>query len=299
MSQSVTTESNLKQSAAAERKKIRKERLAQLRKNKAFIVGASILGFWVLCALIGQLLVRIDPNALGYLNGVETDLAPNGTNWFGTDGDGRDVFSRVIVGSRPIIVMATSATVLGTTLGASIGLVSGYLKGWFDIVVMRILDAISALPVLVLALLALSAVGGSSSIVTICIIGFVFTPIIARTVRAAVLNEAELDYVAAAKLRTERMPHILFKEILPNVLPPIIVEFTVRLGYAVFAIATLSFLGVGVELGSPNWGSQVADNYNLIFSGTWWSTIFPAAAIATLAIGINLIADGVTEAFEL
>lgn len=293
------TTATLKQSAAAERKKIRKERFAQLRKNKAFIVGAGILTFWVLCALIGKFLVRIDPDELGFLNGVETDLAPNATNWFGTDSNGRDVFSRVIVGSRPIIVMATLATVLGTALGASIGLVSGYLKGWFDVIVMRILDAISAMPVLVLALLALSAVGGSSSIVTVFIIGFVFTPIIARTVRAAVLSESELDYVAAAKLRTERMPHILFKEILPNVLPPIIVEFTVRLGYAVFAIATLSFLGVGVELGSPNWGSQVADHYNLIFSGVWWSTIFPAGAIATLAIGINLIADGVTEAFEL
>ncbi len=293
------TTATLKQSAAAERKKIRKERFAQLRKNKAFIVGAGILTFWVLCALIGKFLVRIDPDELGFLNGVETDLAPNATNWFGTDSNGRDVFSRVIVGSRRIIVMATLATVLGTALGASIGLVSGYLKGWFDVIVMRILDAISAMPVLVLALLALSAVGGSSSIVTVFIIGFVFTPIIARTVRAAVLSESELDYVAAAKLRTERMPHILFKEILPNVLPPIIVEFTVRLGYAVFAIATLSFLGVGVELGSPNWGSQVADHYNLIFSGVWWSTIFPAGAIATLAIGINLIADGVTEAFEL
>ena len=293
------TTATLKQSAAAERKKIRKERFAQLRKNKAFIVGAGILTFWVLCALIGEFVVRIDPDELGFLNGVETDLAPNATNCFGTDSNGRDVFSRVIVGSRPIIVMATLATVLGTALGASIGLVSGYLKGWFDVIVMRILDAISAMPVLVLALLALSAVGGSSSIVTVFIIGFVFTPIIARTVRAAVLSESELDYVAAAKLRTERMPHILFKEILPNVLPPIIVEFTVRLGYAVFAIATLSFLGVGVELGSPNWGSQVADHYNLIFSGVWWSTIFPAGAIATLAIGINLIADGVTEAFEL
>ena len=118
MSLTSTTHSTLKQSAAAERKKIRKERLAQLRKNKAFIVGASILGFWILCALIGQFLVRVDPNALGYLNGVETDLAPNGANWFGTDSDGRDVFSRVIVGSRPIIVMATLATVLGTVLGA-------------------------------------------------------------------------------------------------------------------------------------------------------------------------------------
>ena len=291
--------STLKQSAAAERQKIRRERLDQLRRNKAFIVGVLILGFWTLCALFGHLLVRINPDELGYLIGVENDLAPNATNWFGTDSNGRDVFSRVIVGSRPIMVMASLATVLGTLAGASIGLVAGYLKGWFDTIIMRILDAISAMPVLVLALLALSAFDGSSTVVTICIIGFVFTPIIARTVRAAVLSEAELDYVAAAKLRTERMPHILFKEILPNVLPPIIVEFTVRLGYAVFAIATLSFLGVGVEIGSPNWGSQVADHYNLIFSGIWWSTIFPAGAIATLAIGINLIADGITEAFEL
>ena len=293
------TSNSLRQSAAQERAKIRKERLAQLKRNKAFIVGTSILVFWILCALIGHLLVRINPDELGYLYGVENDLAPNATNWFGTDSNGRDVFSRVIVGSRPIIVMASLATILGTLLGASIGLVTGYLKGWFDVIVMRILDAISAMPVLVLSLLALSAFDGSSTLITICIIGFVFTPIIARTVRAAVLSEAELDYVAAAKLRTERMPHILFKEILPNVLPPIIVEFTVRLGYAVFAIATLSFLGVGVELGSPNWGSQVAEHYNLIFSGTWWSTLFPAGAIATLAIAINLIADGITEAFEL
>ena len=172
-------------------------------------------------------------------------------------------------------------------------------SGKFDLIVMRILDAISALPVLILALLALAAVGGSSEIVTIFIIGFVFSPIIARTVRATVLGEAELDYVAAAKLRTEKTRHILFVEILPNVLPPIVVEFTIRLGYAVFAIATLSFLGVGVELGSPNWGSQVSENYVGIFSNIWWSTVFPAGAIATLAIGINLLADGIMESFEL
>ena len=211
---------------------------------------------------------------------------------------GRDVFSRVIVGARPVLVMAFLATVIGTVLGTAIGLVTGYFKGWIDVIVMRILDAISALPVLVIALLALAAVGGSSQPVTILIIGFVFTPIIARTVRAAVLPEAELDYVAAARLRTERARHILAVEILPNVLPPIIVEFTVRLGYAVFAIATLGFLGVGVQLGSPNWGSQVAENYGRIFADNWWSTTFPATAIATLAIAINLVADGIVESFE-
>ena len=287
---------SLKHTAAQERRTMRKERIAVLRSNKAFVAGVILVGFWILCAIVGNWVVPQRPE---FLDMMMTDLPPSGAHWFGTDSLGRDVFARVIVGSREILVMASLATVIGTVCGSAIGLVTGYFKGRLDLIVMRILDAISALPVLVIALLALSAVGGSSAVITVLIIGFVFTPIIARTVRAAVLGESELDYVAAARLRTEKTSYILFNEILPNVLPPIIVEFTIRLGYAVFAIATLSFLGVGVALGSPNWGSQVAENYSGIFIDTWWSTIFPAAAIATLAIGINLIADSVMEAFEL
>ena len=275
---------------------MREERFALLRRNPAFILGTVLVTIWVFAAIFGEFLVPIKPEELDFM---ATDMGPSSAHWFGTDALGRDVFSRVVVGSRPIIVMAFCATILGTVVGTTIGLLAGYFKGKFDLIVMRILDAISALPVLILALLALAAVGGSSEVVTIFIIGFVFSPIIARTVRATVLGEAELDYVAAAKLRTEKTRHILFVEILPNVLPPIVVEFTIRLGYAVFAIATLSFLGVGVELGSPNWGSQVSENYVSIFTSLWWATVFPAGAIATLAIGINLLADGIMESFEL
>ena len=275
---------------------MREERFALLRRNPAFILGTVLVTIWVFAAIFGEFLVPIKPEELDFM---ATDMGPSSAHWFGTDALGRDVFSRVVVGSRPIIVMAFCATILGTVVGTTIGLLAGYFKGKFDLIVMRILDAISALPVLILALLALAAVGGSSEVVTIFIIGFVFSPIIARTVRATVLGEAELDYVAAAKLRTEKTQHILFVEILPNVLPPIVVEFTIRLGYAVFAIATLSFLGVGVELGSPNWGSQVSENYVSIFTSLWWATVFPAGAIATLAIGINLLADGIMESFEL
>ena len=275
---------------------MRAERFALLRRNPAFILGTVLVTIWVFAAIFGEFLVPIKPEELDFM---ATDMGPSSAHWFGTDALGRDVFSRVVVGSRPIIVMAFCATILGTVVGTTIGLLTGFFKGKFDLIVMRILDAISALPVLILALLALAAVGGSSEVVTIFIIGFVFSPIIARTVRATVLGEAELDYVAAAKLRTEKTQHILFVEILPNVLPPIVVEFTIRLGYAVFAIATLSFLGVGVELGSPNWGSQVSENYVSIFTSLWWATVFPAGAIATLAIGINLLADGIMESFEL
>ena len=275
---------------------VTQERIAVLRKNKAFVAGSSILIFWIICAIFGKLIARYEIDQMDF---EATYAAPSGKYWFGTDGLGQDIFSRVIIGSRLIILIAFSATALGTAVGASIGLIAGYLKGTFDMILMRILEAISAIPVIIVALLAIAAVGGSSTIITILIIGFIFAPNVARTIRAAVLAEAEYEYVAAAKLRSEKISHILFKEILPNVMPTLIVEFTVRLGYAIFAVATLSFLGAGVEAGSPDWGTQVADTWSLIFSNTYWPTLFPAIAIASLAVSINLISDGLLEVFEL
>jgi peptide/nickel transport system permease protein len=275
---------------------VTQERLAVLRKNKAFVAGSSILIFWIICAIFGKLIARYEIDQMDF---EATYAAPSGKYWFGTDGLGQDIFSRVIIGSRLIILIAFSATALGTAVGASIGLIAGYLKGTFDMILMRVLEAISAIPVIIVALLAIAAVGGSSTIITILIIGFIFAPNVARTIRAAVLAEAEYEYVAAAKLRSEKISHILFKEILPNVMPTLIVEFTVRLGYAIFAVATLSFLGAGVEAGSPDWGTQVADTWSLIFSNTYWPTLFPAIAIASLAVSINLISDGLLEVFEL
>ena len=277
-------------------KQIQRERLKLLRGNKAFIVGSFILAFWVICAVFGEKIARYPINQMDF---EATYAPPSGKFWFGTDQLGQDIFSRVIVGARLIVVISFLATVLGAAVGTSIGLAAGYFKGIFDMIVMRILEAISAIPVIIIALLAVASVGRSSPILTILIIGFIFAPNIARTVRAAVLGEAELEYVAAARLRTERTPHILFREVLPNVLPPLIVEFTVRLGYAIFAVATLSFLGAGVETGSPDWGTQVAETWALIFSNTWWPTLFPALAIASLAVSINLISDALLEVFEI
>ena len=277
-------------------KQIRNERFTVLRKNKAFIVGSTILSIWLLCAIFGSALAPYGVNEMDF---EATYAPPSGKYWFGTDQLGQDIFSRVIIGARLIIVISFLATALGTVVGASIGLAAGYFKGIFDMIVMRILEAISAIPVIIIALLAVASVGRSSPVITVFIIGFIFAPNIARTVRAAVLGEAELEYVAAARLRTERTPHILFREVLPNVLPPLIVEFTVRLGYAIFAVATLSFLGAGVETGSPDWGTQVAETWALIFSNTWWPTLFPALAIASLAVSINLISDALLEVFEI
>jgi peptide/nickel transport system permease protein len=291
-----STSSTIASKSNLERQTIRRERIRLVLKDKTFLVGALILGFWVVLAIFGTV---IAPKGAGDQDFNFVSQSPSSDFLFGTDANGRDIFSRVILGTRLIVVMAFSATILGTILGTSLGLATGYFKGKFDMIVMRLVEAISAIPVLIIALLAIAALEGRSPTLTVIVIGFVFTPNIARTVRAAVLGESELEYVAAARLRTERTRHILFREILPNVLPPIIVEFTVRLGYAIFAIATLSFLGAGVEYGSPNWGSQIAENWGNIYSNVWWPTAFPALAIASLAVSVNLISDSLLEIFEL
>jgi peptide/nickel transport system permease protein len=272
----------------------RRERLHLLVRSKTFLAGALLLGFWVFCALFGRLIAPESPFATDILAKL---ASPSGDHWFGTDNLGRDVFSRVLAGARDILIVAPLATLLGTALGTALGLVTGYFRGLVDDVLMRLVDAFLALPVVILGLLALVALG-PSRLTVIVVIGVVFAPIIARTVRAAVLSERELEYVAAARLRNERAPYIMFAEILPNVAAPILVEFTVRLGYAIFAIATLSFLGFGIQPPAPDWGLQIFEHYGLISGGFWWPTLFPALAIATLVVGVNLIADGITHVFE-
>jgi peptide/nickel transport system permease protein len=271
-----------------------KERLALLRRSKSFIAGAIIVGFWVLCAIFGELMVPKDPLASDPINDL---IAPSADNWFGTDKLGRDVFSRVITGARDILIVAPLAVILATVIGTALGLVTGYFRGFVDDALSRMIEAILALPTIIMALLVMVALGPSKTTL-ILTIGILFAPIIARTVRAAVLTERELEYVAAARLRNERTPYVLFGEILPNVMGPIIVEFTVRLGYAIFVAAGLSFLGFGIPPPAPDWGVQVFESYGVISGGFWWPVLFPSLAIATLVIGVNLIADGVASAFE-
>ncbi|MGI9094242.1 MAG: ABC transporter permease [Thermoleophilaceae bacterium] len=270
------------------------ERLALLKRSKSFIVGAMIVGFWALCAIFGELVVPKDPLASDPINDL---IAPSADNWLGTDKLGRDVFARVIVGARDILIVAPLATILATVVGTALGLVTGYFRGTVDDVLSRIIEAFLALPVIIMGLLVAVALG-PSKITLILTIGILFAPTISRTVRAAVLTERELEYVSAARLRNERTPYILFGEILPNVMGPIIVEFTVRLGYAIFTAAGLSFLGFGIPPPAPDWGLQVSEHYGLISGGFWWPVLFPSLAIATLVIGVNLIADGVASAFE-
>jgi peptide/nickel transport system permease protein len=258
-------------------------------RRPTFLAGAAILVFWVVCALFSGAIAPHDPLAQELL---ATNQAPSAAHWFGTDQLGRDVLSRVIAGSRTILIIAPLATLLGTVAGTAIGLLMGYLGGVVDIVVSRLVEAVLALPLLIVAFIFVVALGPSPAVI-IVVVGFVFTPLIARTVRSAVLVESQLDYLSSARLLGEKAPHIMFVEILPNVLPTILVEFTVRLGYAIFTVATLSFLGFGVQPPTPDWGADIAANYGVLPAGYWWMTLFPALAIASLVIAINLVTDSI------
>ncbi|HEY2551466.1 MAG TPA: ABC transporter permease [Streptosporangiaceae bacterium] len=275
--------------AAGSARRVRREQTGQLLRSPTFIVGALILLWWVACAVGGRSFSAYNP-----VNGslAQFNAPPSAAHWFGADSLGRDVLSRVLAGARDILIIAPLATLLGTTVGTVLGLITGYYRGAVDSVIGRIVDAGLALPVVITAFLFIVALG-PTTLTLIVVIGFVFALLIARTVRTAVLQERDLDYVAAARLRDESGARIMFAEILPNVFGPILVEFTVRLGYAIFTIATLSFLGFGIRPPTPDWGGDIAGSYQYLAAGYWWETLFPALAIASLVVAVNLIADSV------
>jgi peptide/nickel transport system permease protein len=277
--------------APSRRARARELRRALLR-SKTTIVGAAIVGFWILDAILWRALAPYDPQASLF----QPSVGPNATTFFGTDDLGRDVFSRVLAGASSVLAVAPAATALGMAGGIVIGLVSGYHRGLLDDVIMRGVDAMLAFPLVILAILVLATFGPSTFNV-ILVIGIVFTPLVARTVRSAVLQERERDYVAAARLRGDNRLYIMFGEILPNITGPIVVEATIRFGYAIFTSATLSFLGLGIQQPSPDWGLTIALARGSVAIQPWVA-LFPALALATLVVGVNLLADGLKWALE-
>ena len=272
----------------------RHETLLALARSKTFVVGILIVGFWIFWVIAGSSLTPHDPLA----QSPSVLARPFGHYWFGTDTLGRDVFSRVLAGARGVMTVAPLAMLLGVTGGTVLGLITGYYRGVVDEGISRVIDAFLALPLIVIAVTVITAVG-QSTVTLVIVIGVVFMPLVARTVRAAVLAERDLDYVQAAKLRGEHALYIMFVEILPNIMGPIIVEATVRLGYAIFAVAGLTFLGFGVQPPSPDWALQISENYSLLAGGSyWWTVLFPALAVASLIVGVNLIADGLRQVLD-
>lgn len=261
---------------------------AQLLRRPTFIISVVILGFWVVAPIV---LAILGLDGLNRTGGVNTP--PGAGHLFGTDNLGRDVFIRTLAGAGPILTIAPAATAIATVVGAAMGLAAGYFRGIVDDLLMRSFDILHALPGII-AILLVTAAFGRSPVTIMIAIGIFFAPIIARTVRSAVFVETGKQYVESARSQGESTWRILFVELLPNIAPTLIVEATIRLGFAVFASAGLSFLGLGAQPPSPDWGLVVSQN-RIFIQTAWWSVTFPALAIMTLVVAVNLIADNLRE----
>ncbi|HZN20454.1 MAG TPA: ABC transporter permease [Micromonosporaceae bacterium] len=248
--------------------------------------SAAVVAAWVVCAAFWPDLVPYDPD----LQAPADRFLPPGTDhWLGTDHYGRDVLSRLVAGARPVLVVAPLAALLSVAAGTALGLLAGAVRGWFDGLVMRLLDAVVVFPVIIAAVLFIALLGRSAPVLVL-VIAAAFVPLVTRSVRAATLVEREKPYVEAARLRGEPLWSLVARELLPNVRGTVLVEATTRLGDAVFAAATLSFLGLGQPPGSPDWGSSVADN-RLWVQLAPWTVLAPALAIGSLVVAVALLTD--------
>ena len=256
-------------------------------------IGTTIVLLFIFVALFGPLIAPYEANE--QIAG-EVREPPSTSHLFGTDRLGRDVFSRVVLGARDIFALAGLGTLLAVIIGTTFGLSSGYLGGFFDEGLMRLFDSLLAMPALLLALLLLGTVGPSRNSVLIVIV-IVYTPIVARVVRSVVLSVKSKGFVEVARTQGEPLPRILYKEIFPSVTPALTVEAALRFSYAIFLVASLGFLGVGVQPPKPDWGLMVNEARPEV-SQAPWSLFFPAAAIALVVIGVNLAADGLKRVLQ-
>ncbi len=267
-----------------------REGLAVIFSSRVAVIGLAIVLFWVAIALLAPVLAPYSPTAQ---DSRAVNQPPSAQHWMGTDHLGRDIMSRLMYGSRTILTLAPLSVLAALIVGTLLGLIGGYYGGLIDEVVMRILDAIMAFPTILLYLIIISAIGPSAVNVVIAIT-FVGAPGVARLVRSLTLDIRVRDYIAAARLRGENPWYIMFVEILPNARGPLIIDAMLRVGYAVFAIGTLGFLGLGLPPPTPDWGGMINEARKFIFVNPW-GVLWPALAIASLVVGLNLFADGLRE----
>lgn len=267
---------------------------ALLRESWVGMIGAGIIAFWILVAILAPLISPFDPLAtLQPYAKPGTIFAKGGTFWLGTDHIGRDILSRIIWGSRTVLIYAPLATFTAYAVGILMGLAAGYFRGWIDDLLSGIANIILSFPVLVLYILIIATFGASATNIIVAIT-VATGPLVMRIVRGLALDLRNRDYVAAAKTRGESAWHIMFVEILPNARGPLIVDACLRLGYVIIMIGVLGFLGLGLPPPDPDWGGMINEARQMAFAFPHM-TLFPCIAISSLILGFNLLADGLRE----
>jgi peptide/nickel transport system permease protein len=257
-------------------------------------VGTALLAVHLGLALLGPTLARNHYAQFNILHALEP---PSREFWGGTDQFGRDQLSRVMWGARATLLLATASTLLGVGLGVIVGMTGAFYRGLVDEVLMRIVDALMALPALLLAMLLLTTVGANPVYVALGI-GVVFMPRSARVVRGVALSLAASEFIDAARARGERGLYIIFAEMLPNAWAPIIVEVTIRFAYAILLATSLGFLGLGAQPPAPDWGLMINEALPFLAQAPWLA-ILPAAAISSAVVGANLLGDSLSDVLAL
>jgi peptide/nickel transport system permease protein len=264
-----------------------------LTRNPVAIGGMAIIGFLLFLAISAPLIAPYNPTAQTL---IERNAPPSAQHIMGLDALGRDVLSRVIYGSRVSLFIGLFTVGGAIIIGTLIGAVAGFFGAWFDNVLMRLMDIMLAFPSLLLAI-AVVAVLGPGLINALYAIGFVSIPIYARIVRASILSIKELDYVLAARSLGVPSVRILFRTVLPNALTPLIVQGTLGIATAILDAAALSFIGLGAQPPTPEWGLMLAQHRNLVFTAPH-TVFFPGLAIMLTVLGFNLLGDGLRDALD-
>jgi peptide/nickel transport system permease protein len=258
--------------------------------NTSLAIGSTILTFAILVSLFGPL---ISPQATTEQNILARLQGPSVKYFLGTDQYGRDLLSRTLLGGRTSLILGVGAVSLGLLIGIPIGLLTGYFKGKTDEIIMRFMDTLLSFPSLLMALLIITALGASMSHAMLAI-GIANCPGISRIVRSATLSVRSEEFVLAAEARGESHFYIMFSEIFPNILPPIIIEATIRIGFAILIGASLSFLGLGVQPPLADWGLMIRDSREYLFLSSW-PLICPGVALGMTIVGFNLFGDGLRD----
>ncbi|MEM6932936.1 MAG: ABC transporter permease [Pseudomonadota bacterium] len=262
-----------------------------LRENPVTLLAFGMLAFFIACAVLGPIAVPYDPLATNASRALQP---PNWEHWFGTDNLGRDVFSRVIVATRLDLTISVAAVALSFVIGSILGAAAGYWGGWIDALLNRLLDTIMAFPLFVLAMGVVAALGNTVENI-IYATAVINIPFYARLVRAEVNIRRNAGFAQAAKLAGNSDLRVLAVHIFPNALPPMMVQVSLNLGWAILNAAGLSFIGLGVRPPTPEWGIMVAEGANFIVSGEWWLALFPGLWLMLAVFTFNLLGDGLRD----
>lgn len=262
-----------------------------LRDNPVTLIAFVMLGVILFAGLFGPYLAPHDPLASDAGRALQP---PSPAHWFGTDNLGRDVFSRVLVATRLDLAISVTAVALSFIFGSILGAISGYWGGWLDAILNRLLDTIMAFPLFVLAMGIVAALGNTIENIVYAT-ALINLPFYARLVRAEVNIRREAGFAQAAKLAGCSDVRVLALHIFPNALPPMMVQISLNLGWAILNAAGLSFIGLGVRPPTAEWGIMVAEGANFVVSGEWWLALFPGLALMLAVFTFNLLGDGLRD----